>query len=267
MTHCVVVPFALASSCLPLLTAEAWAGAFNQEAGQLQAILTTTTANAQDYVQDTRTIRPVRFQKVERSLLFEFGYSKWLTLIVKPTWLSANLTDRSQSQSFTNFGPTTLGGQISLATLGPDNVVALQGLLHMPSKAMRLDSWLVGQTHVEPELRIMLGVPTSLRSMPAFMDLEVGYRHRSGGPPSEWHIEITTGIRPRSDLLMLTQTFLTRTGPSTDLRYPAYLQRKIQTSIVKDFGGFSLQAGAFRTDSARNAYVERGTIFALWLRF
>lgn len=249
---------------LCLRSPDAWAGSFNEPAGHGQVIVTRTWSGASQFVQANGVSRlPTDFRLRERDILIQYGLTDRWMAIVKFTRYDATGTAGSVYESA---GPTDIGLQFKLPSAA-GLTFAAQAMEHLPSASMRQGSWLLGQTHSETEFRFLAGKTTTLFGRRSFLDVQAGYRFRSGGYGREWHFDVTHGLQIAPATTLLTQNFTTQASARPDNPYALFEQHKRQVSLVRDFGPFALQIGAFRTLSGRRTYVERGGILALWANF
>jgi hypothetical protein len=268
-TCCAPNPRALAlalfSTFSPLME-QARAGAFNQEEGRGQVILTEAFSSAdQGYDIGGKLTSASRFQKSDTTALIEYGFTDWLTAIVKPSFSNWRLSGPPDA-TYTGIGTSEIGAQAQLLKLG-SSVFAVQAMARVPGSNDGNNLALQGNTHVEEELRALAGHGFQLGSWASFVDVQVGYRWRYG-PPSEWHGDVTLGTRPSDNVMLLLQSFNASSRSSTSTVFPRNSLSKLQASIVYDFTkALSGQIGAFQSIAGENALKERGLIAAVWYRF
>lgn len=251
----------------PAALSDSLAGAFNLDPGQAQAIISITTTRAKDYLLNDGSLAPVNFHKIETSLLLEYGIIPQFTAIIRPSDLMASSIEPNNSKSkFNSLGPTSIGGRMAIAWWGT-SALSTEVTVHLPSKAMLLDSWLIGQLRPEPEVRLLYGSSAEVYGHGTYFDIQAAYRERFGVNASEWHLDLTHATHLTPNVTILNQQFLTRSIGGRHGIQLNYEQRKIQTSIVYDVGALSFQLGLFKTTSGRNAYDENGSLMAMWLRF
>ena len=102
--------------------------------------------------------------------------------------------------------------------------------------------------------------------MSAFIDAQVGYRWRGGRNIDEIRFDLTFGIRPRPDFLVLLQSFNAQ-GVTGNKRFDegSHRSHKMQISAVYDLSPiWAVQAGAFTSIHGANSLREKGAIVALW---
>ena len=245
----------------------AHAGAFNQQAGHGQVIVTTTFTQAGEAFDTIGRFSPAsNFRKFETTALVEYGFTDWLTGIVKPSF-DAISASGATSASYSGLGMTEIGAQARVAQFG-SSVLAVQGTVRVPGSTDRSNPVLIGSTRVEEDLRVLFGHGFKVGGWDGFIDLQAGYRWRGGGPPDELRFDATLGLRPVSNWTLLLQSFNEVSQSSNSIAYPAYSLYKLQASVVHDFSKeWSAQVGFVTTVAGRSALRERGVLAAVWRRF
>ena len=94
----------------------------------------------------------------------------------------------------------------------------------------------------------------------SFVDIQAARRMREG-LPDETRIDATAGAHLGDDWMVLAQAF----GGQTDDGGPRWLS--VETSIVRDMGDWSLQAGWRHAVAGRETPEGGGPVIALWRRF
>lgn len=94
----------------------------------------------------------------------------------------------------------------------------------------------------------------------SFVDVQAARRMREG-LPDETRIDATAGAHLGEDWMVLAQAF----GGQTDDGGPRWLS--VETSIVRDLGDWSLQAGWRHAVAGRETPEGGGPVIALWRRF
>lgn len=94
----------------------------------------------------------------------------------------------------------------------------------------------------------------------SFVDLQAARRMRQG-LADETRIDATVGVHLGNDWMVLAQAF----GGQADQAGPRWLS--VETSVVRDFGDWSVQAGWRQAISGRETPESGGPVIALWRRF
>ncbi|WP_298746251.1 hypothetical protein [uncultured Brevundimonas sp.] len=93
-----------------------------------------------------------------------------------------------------------------------------------------------------------------------FVELQAARRMR-GGLPDETRLDATLGVRPGDDWMVLAQAF----GGRTDDGAAAWLS--VETTVVRRFGDWSVQAGWRQAVAGRETPQASGPVIGLWRRF
>ncbi len=258
-----------AGVCMALvsgLAGESHAAAFLDPAGAGEVIVTssfTDFANAFDAA--GRLVPVASYRKFELSAWTDYGLTDWLTLIVAPS--AADIIESSNPTSrYQGLGTTEAGLRAPIVQSG-GSILSLQARALVPGSFDRTNPALAGNDLFGADARLLYGTSVELWGLPSFVHVEAGYRWRQIGP-GEVRADLTFGIRPRPNILLLAQSFnIVSTGPG--VAYAPHLRsNKLQASAVYDFSKrWSFQIGAFATIAAKNARRERGLITAVWYRF
>ncbi|MDQ1153711.1 hypothetical protein QE389_000910 [Brevundimonas sp. SORGH_AS 993] len=92
-----------------------------------------------------------------------------------------------------------------------------------------------------------------------FMEVQAARRFRDG-LPDETRLDATVGARFNGDWMVLGQAF----GGAAD---GGARWLSVETSLVRDFGAWSAQAGWRQTIAGRETPVAGGAVLAVWRRF
>jgi hypothetical protein len=245
----------------------AFAGAWTLDQGHGQVVVTATPSTADEAFDGDRTTQPrPRYNKFEAQGLAEYGVTDWLTAIVSPGFQHIDIAEPVGAHR-TGLGYTEFGGRLRF--LHGDNwVVSGQVSARVPGTFDAANPAAVGYNGFEYDFRLLFGYSFSVGAWPAFVDVQVAQRFRAGDPPNETRADISFGVRPQPQWLMLAQVFnVVSQGPSPPI-YPSYDYSKLQLSAIYDLTQqWSVQAGGFTTFSGRNALQENGLILGAWYRF
>lgn len=263
----------------------AYAGAWLMPAGNGQAIVTTTFADARKaYDANGRLIQTPSYRKFETRVYVEHGLLDWLTIVAEGGYMNfhgaagpydhlnllveeakAGLPLSLQGPSgarYDGLGLGALGARTLLFTWG-DYIVSLQAGVRAASPAAR--RFLDMRDPVQADLRLLVGRPFEFFGFPAFVDAQLGYRSR-GQNGDEIRADLTAGLRPLPPILLLAQSFsgfAPRGGPAG-----VVAAQKFQLSAVYDMtASLSLQIGAIAALGGVNSPAERGLISAVWWRY
>lgn len=98
-----------------------------------------------------------------------------------------------------------------------------------------------------------------------FVEVQAARRFRSG-LPDETRIDLTFGSHYGPEWIILGQAFAGQADKDT-LGRPGARWLSVETSAVRRFGDWSLQAGWRRTLAGRETPIASGPVIAVWRRF
>ena len=264
---CVLQRLLLLALVLALDPDQALAGAFNLPEGDGLAIMDMTFSGGTRYFNGSGKMAPASsFMRGDASVYVEYGVTDWLMAVIRPS-LSAVKLDGPTGGRYLGVGPSEAGAQVQLLVFGPA-VLAAQASFRLPGSSDTANGALIGTTSHDADLRGLLGVSFDIGPYPAFIDAQGAYRVRDSGAPDEVHADLTLGIRPIEDLLLLVQAFNTTSiGPGTE-SFPHKRYTHLEIGAVYDFAiAWSVQLGVFTTVLGRNSLREQGVTTGLWYRF
>lgn len=239
------------------------AGAWNRPKGEGLIIADYTLGSGTDYFDGRGRLAPARaYTKSELAGYVEYGATDSLTLIARPS-LDDVRVGSPDAGRYRGLGATAAGLQWQALVFGPA-VLAVQGTFALPGSTARSNPALVGNTAREGELRLLAGAGLPLPFRP-FLDLQAGYRFRSGGAAAQGHGDVTFGLYPTDRLLVLLQSFTTMPVGGGDLR--ARYARLAATGVYALTQAWAVQLGTFTTAWGRDALRERGFTVGLWRYF
>jgi protein XagA len=258
---------ALAAGFVLTVSTPAQAGSWLQPEGDGQIIFNPSIMLARRrFDQRGRALPTDRFVKGENTTLIEYGFRQDLTLM---------LTSRARNETFTladdpqQVVTSTLGFGARLPIWRHDRFILsaqISGESGLERSLPALDRRF-GPRH-EADARLLAGYSFQVFGHDAFAEAQAGYRWRSGRFADEARLDLTLGVRPVPQLLILLQSFnslgLARTpGDGGRLR-----QHKLQASAVLQLTErWSLQAGAFGSVAGRHSLKERGVVLGVWRKF
>jgi hypothetical protein len=246
---------------------DAFAGAWTLDQGQGLAVLTATESTANQIFDNSRTLAPTpRYNKFEFQALFEYGVRDWFTAVIAPGLQHVDIAAPIDSRR-TGLGYTEFGGRGRILQ-GDGWVLSAQATVRVPGTFDAANPAAIGYNGFEHDFRLLYGQGFALGAWPAYVDVEVAQRFRSGDPPNEWRADVTFGVRPLPRWTVLTQLFNVVSEGSSPPIYPSYDYSKFQFSVIYDLTQqWSLQVGGFTTYHGRNALQENGILGGAWYRF
>ena len=239
------------------------AGAFNEGVGRGLFVATQSMEIASSFLSPTGMKATIaRYERRERSLYFEYGLSSQLTFLGRASGTQVSL---DRTIAFDGRGPSDFGLQLQLLRRA-NTAVAIQAFAHLPSRDLQPGNWIYGQRRTEPEVRALIGQSLFIAGKKNYYEVQLGLRGGRKDRPDELHLDVTHAVTLGARTSWMTQVFLTRTSGESRLPAQAFAERKIQVSLLREFGPYSLQIGTFRTSSGKNVFAGKGAIASLWMR-
>ncbi|CAL1691292.1 hypothetical protein MMB232_01428 [Brevundimonas subvibrioides] len=255
----------LAGVVLAAAASSVEAGAWTQKKGRAQVILKAEVMRARDgYDSSGRTV-PMPAAREDRAVgvFAEYGVTDRVTLQFKGDW-------QSGEDAFVDYqgrGPAEIG--LTWQAWRDDRTaVSLYAGYAIAGEGRNAGYAAPGVGDQDWEVRASVGRSFgdgqgwADRLMPgqAFVEVQAARRMRDG-LPDETRADFTVGSRFGQGWMVLGQAF----GGVTDDAGPRWLS--VETSVVRDLGSWSLQAGWRRTVAGRETPLAEGPVVAIWRRF
>ena len=242
------------------------AGAWNQKQGAGQVIVTGLYSHsAKGFSADSEVTNIDDYNKYEAYLLLEYGLTDNITVIVNPSLTHQG--SKGRDDDISGLGYTEAGARYRIGQ-GSTSVLSMQGTVRIAGETQSGTLAQLYQVKTEFDARALVGKSFTVGARPGFVDVQGGYRFRSGGPPNEFRADVTLGYRPTNDMLLLAQSFNVfsdgrgAAGLNKYRYHNSYLSGVYQLSRK-----VSVQVGGLMTLSGKNALRERGLVTGLWYRF
>lgn len=239
-----------------LLPAEAQAGAWLQQAGHGQAIAAYSYYHTSSFFDsDSLKHKSPDFNKHGLTPYFEYGASENLTFGGS---FEASRINGEYSLSYMD-----VFTRASLGRYG-NTVFSLQPGIHFPiSQENELNP---EGGSASPELRLMAGHYFKIAGKEAFIDSAAWIRKKFNGLSDQLGGDLTFGIRPMENLLIMPQAFQTISVKNEN---PGdYNLTRIQLSgVYKLSGSAALQLGVFRNVLGENTGAGNGALLGVWYGF
>ncbi|MDP3404198.1 MAG: hypothetical protein Q8S03_05865 [Brevundimonas sp.] len=256
----------LAGFLLAMAASSAEAGAWAQPKGKGQIILKAEVMRASRGYDGTANLRDLPLTRKDRTVGFlgEYGLTDRVTVQLKGDW-------QSGEDAFVDYegrGPVELGLTWQ-AYRDTRTAVSVYGGYSLSGEGRNAGYAFPGVGEQDWEVRLAIGhsldgpgwrMPSGVRPDRSFIEVQAAYRGRSG-LPDETRIDFTAGSHFGRKWMILGQAF---GGMARDAG-PRWLS--IETSVVRNLGGWSLQAGWRRTVAGRETPLSEGAVVALWRRF
>ncbi|MCC2097588.1 MAG: hypothetical protein KDJ29_11895 [Hyphomicrobiales bacterium] len=261
---------AIVAGCGLVRPPAAVAGSFLQPAGHGQVIVTTRFERSDRYFDHSGKLIPVRnYRKLELQAWSEYGLSDATTLIFAPSVsdmrTSVPPTPVHRAMSIRNIYARVEAGARFRLYRSAESVFSVQATAGLGGKVGGGASFGLRQERNEFDIRFLYGRHIRIRDRSGFLDIQGGYRLRSGAA-NEWRADLTFGLQLHERWTLLLQSFNQLSGKRG--LTPAKRSSKLQASLVYQlYRNWSLQAGVFTTVAARNARRDSGMIAAVWRSF
>lgn len=243
--------FACAFACAP-----AGAG-FLQPEGSTQLISTTSVSSfSQDFQIGPRLRRSMVFSKNNLDTHYASGLTRDITLIGQFNSDQATVQLVNQTLALSSWSAIA-GLRVRLHEQG-DTIVSAQ-VLAGPGRALE-------RSGLVADARLLVGHNLRLWSVPAFADVQLGYRLGRPGERQELRLDASLGFDPHPRWQVMSQVFIAYGMPNGFL--PASLRVKTNLSLLWRFSEqWAVQLGGFSTVYGRQAPAETGFSLGIWRQF
>lgn len=240
------------------------AGAWPQAVGTMEMIAGMTYAEADSGFDGRTAASDPTFRKLEVAPLLTYGWRPDTSISFQPAWQSLR-ADRPDGGSDRTSG--LADAELSIKQVvwqGARDLFALQPLIRVPLGYDRDDQPALGSGKVDAELRGLYGNGFA----DGFVDAQLAYRTRGGAPADELRLDLTLGLRPDADWLLLAQSFNAISIGDPGAGYGDVRRYKVQLSAVRMVtDNVGLQIGVSKAIGGTNAGGERMLLAALWWQF
>ncbi len=242
------------------------AGALLMDEGAGEIIVTSTFADANKaYDRHGHLIRTPSYGKFEAAGYVEYGVTNWLTVVAEGSAFDFNGSGTAYpfepAPHYAGAGLGALGGRIRLGEFA--------GVYFSAQASLRVASQAAGRfldfkTPTQVDVRVQALRGFEAFGLPWFVEAQLGYRSR-GQSGDEIRADLTLGLRPRPDILLMAQSFSAFVPGAA---FDGYAAQKFELSGVYDLSrDWSAQLGVLAAPTGVNSPAEKGVLAALWRRF
>jgi hypothetical protein len=242
------------------------AGAWTLDAGRTYMFVTETASRSENgFNGGGNQFSIPRYSKSELQALIEYGVTDSFTAMFAPSLQRVSIAAPFDAER-SGLGYSDFGGRVRL--LKVDSwVFSVQSIVRVPGTFDKTNPAAIGYYDTQVDVRGLVGYSFKAGTWPAFIDLQIAQRFRTGGPPDEFRVDFTFGIEPAERWLFLAQSFNVTSEGGGSWGYPSYGYYKLQLSAVYAVTPtVSLQLGGFSTYWGRNALQENGVVLGMWFK-
>lgn len=255
-------------SCL-VFSRDAFAGAWNQAAGEGQIISTSYWSNADRIYNDDYETVPLRgFTKVETRLYIEQGVTDWLTLVGNGALQTLNFRDGDSRFDYDGLDDIELGVQLkTYAREGFASAIRASYVIDSQLDNSAVDVLRGGDQF---EVRALIGQSRETLIGDMFYDAQIAMRTEDFVDINGAHGALTLGYKPTARWLAMLQNYLNFSDDDTvnGFEVPEQTQLISQISLARQYKpGRYIQVGAGQTLMGQNIVKERSLFIGLWTEY
>ena len=268
----------LCLTSLLTLPGQAFAGAWTQDKGNTQIILTGSYYGANKLWDNSghKQSQP-SYGKYELNPYLEYGLQDGLTAGASLT-LQRTHQDKAAPGVFSaSAGQSNWGmgdSEFFLRKRVFQNgtyVLSVEPMVKVPSPESAADQPRIGSSHYDAGVGVSGGYTFEAYGHQHYADIDTQFRHRFGAPHDQVHLAGTLGINVAPQWTIMPQTFVTlRTDSNPSNAFTQspdddYNLTRLQLSaLYKMSEDLSLQFGGFTDIDGKNAGTGNGLLVALW---
>lgn len=251
------------------MSSPAFAGAWNQRAGEGQVISTSAWAHAGEIFDNDFDAVPLRgFTKTETRLYIEQGVTDWLTVVGNAAFQTLNFRDGDSRFDFDGLDDVELGAQIKLHA--QKDLATSVRVSYIVDSALDNQAIDVLRGGDQLELRALIGQSRETLIGDFFYDAQFALRSEALNDIDGIQGALTTGFKPKERWLFMIQSFVNFSDREEidGFGVPAQLQFNAQISAAREYQpGRYIQIGAGKTLLGQNIVKERSVFIGLWTEY
>lgn len=263
-----VIVWVIAAAWLLAGAAPARAGAFTLQEGEAKLFVSGLLTSGDRYFDGGGKLRSRgRYRKYDLQAFAEYGLRDGLTIFGSSALERISAKDGTSSTR-KGLGRSELGARLRL--FEADGWIASAQASVTLAGAKKSEGFAaVGETDDQIDLRGLVARSFEAFGRPWFLDLQAGYRTRSGDPADELRFDATLGVRIAPRWLILAQSFntigLERWKGPYALRQRIH---KLQGAALFDLTErLTVYGAVFATPIGKDAMDERGGSVGIGYRF
>jgi len=255
--------------CLLALSERAYAGAWNQRAGEGQVISTSFWSNAETIFDDDFDTVPLRgFTKTESRLYLEHGFTDWLTFVGNSGFQTLNFRDGDSRFDFDGLDDIALGLQFRLhAPEGLAVALRTSYIIDSQLENRAIDVLRGGDQY---ELRALIGQSRETLLGDFFYDAQLAARTERFDSLDGAQGALTLGYKPTDRWLFMSQSYVNFSSNDRvdGFEVPQQTQLTSMVSLARQYQpGRYVQFGAGQTLLGQNIVKERSVFIGLWTEY
>lgn len=248
----------------------AFAGAWPKPPGETELIVTASHVLAhREFNATGNAVSRPRFRKIELEAYLEHGLTEDLTLVGKLARSSEQTKVFNLTFTDTQFRRLELGARYFVYEWeSQETLYSVEPIIGLHLATESNDPVASRSGDVDFELAVTIGRPFSLFGWQGFSDTRTAYRYRPGNRPAEVRADVTLGVRPVEDWLVMLksanhQSFGTSIPRGGHTRH-ARMDLSVVHQVVPEL---SIEVGAFRSLHGVNTLKETGLKLGFWYHF
>lgn len=256
------------------LTGTAYAGAWTQEAGRSQLILTGAYYRANERWDNSgRRLSQPAYDKYELNPYYEYGWRDGITLGANLSFQRAQMDGAGASAAKTSWGigDSEFFMRKRLWQRG-GFIVSAEPMVKLPSFwTTGRNNPRIGSSQPDAGMGISAGYGFKVMGHDAFTDINAQYRYRFGRQKDQLRFAATAGLYLTDRWMVMPQGFVTgrvskpQNAAFTESPDDDYSAVRLQLSAVYRLNAdTSLQFGGFGDLYGKNTGVGRGILFSVW---
>lgn len=248
------------------LACPAFAGAWNQRAGEGQVISTSSWSQADRIYNDNFDTVPLQgFSKTESRLYIEQGVTDWLTVVGNGGFQSLDFRDSDSRFQFEGLDDLELGVQVkTYAREGLATSVRLSYIFDNDIDNRAVDVIGGGDQF---ELRALVGQSRETLLGDFFYDAQFALRSESLDRLDGVQTALTMGFKPTQRWLAMFQSYANYASDQEvdGFTAPEQIQLSLNLSLARQYKpGRYIQIGTGRTVLGRNIVQEKSLFIGIW---